>query len=107
LALIAFTKRSIESLGTSANLNRLYYTTLANTPGASGEAVKAVAGPFDPNNYDDNPGETKDYSGSTYLESRRDHLPGRNVEDGRNPAGVDRLFPQAQRPGLDQTLKTA
>lgn len=80
LSYVTISKWSIESLGTSANLNQLYYTTLANTPGASGaggEAVKAVAGPFDPNNYDDNPSETRDYSGSAYLESRRDHLLGR------------------------------
>ena len=77
LSYVTISKWSIESLGTSANLNRLYYTTIANTPGANGDAAKAVAGPFDPNNYDDEPSSTKDYSGQTQLDSRRDHLLGR------------------------------
>jgi len=81
LSYVTISKWSIESLGTSANLNNLYYNTIQTAAAAAGvsveQAAKTITGPFDPNNYDDNPSITKDYSGNVQLDSRRDHLLGR------------------------------
>lgn len=81
LSYVTISKWSIESLGTSANLNNLYYNTIQTAAAAAGvsveQAAKTVTGPFDPNNYDNNPSITKDYSGNVQLDSRRDHLLGR------------------------------
>jgi ABC transport system ATP-binding/permease protein len=60
---------SIDSLGTSADLNRLYYQSIKQNNGPV-----VLSSPFDPNNYDDNPSPEKDYSIGVFNESRRDHL---------------------------------
>ncbi len=70
-------KWSIESLGTSANLNRLYYPAIATLTAGDGKEAQPsslVVIPFDPANYDDDPSVQKDYYTGAFLESRRNHL---------------------------------
>lgn len=71
LSFAVISRWSVESLGTTANLNRLYYSALEEGKKA-GKTV--VITPYDPANYDDDPSDTKDYSGNTTLDSRRNHL---------------------------------
>ncbi len=69
LSFATISRWSVESLGTTANLDKLYYQAVD----AANKAGKiAVITPYDPANYDDEPSETKDYNSP--LDSRRNHI---------------------------------
>jgi hypothetical protein len=72
LSFATVSRWSIDSMGTAADLNRLYYQVVKSTP--AGTQGVALSSPFDPENYDDYPSIDKDYSIGTYNETRRNHI---------------------------------
>ena len=68
LSYATVTRWSIDSLGTSADVNRLYYKAISNIPfGASTENVPGVS-LYDPKDYDDEPGA------KTPEDARKTHI---------------------------------
>ena len=64
-------KWGVNALGTTADLNRMYYTAAANLPDDPRIAALVSQIVFDPDNYDDDPGPKSDMEGK---ESRQRHL---------------------------------
>ncbi len=75
LSFVTISKWSIDSLGTSTDLDRQYYQlTMGAPPGIKPSSLPGLAD-FNPANYDDNPGAKKDLSQA--AQSRQMHLLGR------------------------------
>jgi hypothetical protein len=77
LSYVTVAKWSIDSLGTSSNLNRLYYQNVVGAPPGINPASVPNVGNFDPNNYDDNPSDKKEYTSQAVKSSLQTHLLGR------------------------------
>jgi hypothetical protein len=77
LADLTITRWAVQALGTSANVNHLYYTQLATLPPSSVQQ----SGPFAPGDFDANPkasnykvGVSSSVSFADARDSRRQHL---------------------------------
>lgn len=77
LSYVTVTRWSIDSLGTTADLNRQYYQLLAGAPPGVQPASLPGVKDFEPGNYDNNPTDKSDYTPGTFQASRALHLLGR------------------------------
>jgi hypothetical protein len=77
LSYVTVTKWSVDSLGTTADLNRQYYQVLSGAPPGIQPALLPGVKDFDPNNYDNNPADKSEYTAGTFQSSRALHLLGR------------------------------
>jgi hypothetical protein len=78
LSYATVSKWATDSLGTTADLNRLYYQYLASAPPGIRPALRPAAlDTYRPANYDQISGPRAAYTPASHLASRRAHLTGR------------------------------
>ncbi len=74
LSYVTVTKWSIDSLGTTADLNRQYYQVISGAPPGVEPSSLPIVKDFDPENYDNNPNDRTDFSPNSFHASRAAHL---------------------------------
>lgn len=77
LSYVTVSRWSIDSLGTTSDLNRQYYQVIAGAPPGIQPASLPGIKDFDPHNYDNNPGDKSEFSAGSFQSSRALHLLGR------------------------------